>query len=102
MTTYPPTGAWGGVDHVDGGGVGEHLAVADGVGHVHVALHAALLELHVVLGEGARLVREHVLHLQTRLCCQAAPEGLGPPHVAIPPPRPTELCAGRVLVITPT
>ena len=71
--TYPPAGARGGVDHVDGGGGGEHLPVADGVRHVHVALHTALLELHVVLGEGARLVREHVLHLRTWLGWELLP-----------------------------
>lgn len=64
--TYPPTDAWGRVDHVDSGGAGEDLPVADGVRYVDVALDAALLELHVVLREGAGLVREDVLHLRTQ------------------------------------
>jgi hypothetical protein len=71
--TYPPTDAWGRVNHVDAGGVGEDLPVADDVRYVDVALDAALLEGHVVLCEGARLVREDVLylwaqHTQVRLC----------------------------------
>lgn len=65
-TAYPPADAWGRVDHVDAGRAGEDLPVADHVGHVDVALNAALLELHVVLREGAGLVREDVLHLQTQ------------------------------------
>lgn len=65
-TAYPPADAWGRVDHVDARSAGEDLPVADDVGHVDVALDAALLELHVVLREGASLVREDVLHLQTQ------------------------------------
>lgn len=34
------------------------------MGHIDVAFDAALLELHVVLREGAGLVREDVLHLR--------------------------------------
>lgn len=72
--TYPAADARGRVDHVDAGGLGEDLPVADGVRHVDLALDAALLELHVVLRERARLVREDVLHLRT----QGALGGAGP------------------------
>lgn len=63
--TYPPTDPWGGVNHVDAGGAGENLPVADNVRHVDMAINAALLELHVVLSESPSLVCEDVLDLRT-------------------------------------
>lgn len=65
VVTYPGTGAWGGVNHVDARGAGEHLPIANGMRHIHMAFDAALLELHVVLRECASFVCEDVLHLQT-------------------------------------
>lgn len=64
--TYPPTDAWGRVNHVDASSAREDLPIADDVWHVDMALNAALLELHVILREGAGLVREDVLHLWTQ------------------------------------
>lgn len=64
--TYPPTDARGRVNHVDAGSTREDLPIADDVRHVDMALDAALLELHVVLREGASLVCEDVLHLWTK------------------------------------
>lgn len=43
-----------------------YLPVADCISHVDVSIHAALNELHVVLCQGPRLVRENVLHLPAR------------------------------------
>lgn len=66
VATYLPTDPRGRVNHVNARSAGENLPIADDMRHVDVALDAALLELHVVLREGASLVCEDVLHLQTQ------------------------------------
>lgn len=62
--TYPSTDTWGRVNHIDARRVGKDLPIADDMRYVDVALDAALLEGHVVLRKGARLVCENVLHLR--------------------------------------
>lgn len=62
--TYPSTDTWGRINHIDSRRVRKDLPIADDMRNVDVALDAALLEGHVVLRKGARLVCEDVLHLR--------------------------------------
>lgn len=62
--TYPSTDSRGRIDHVNARRVRKDLSIADDMGYIDMALNAALLEGHVVLCKGARLVSEDVFHLR--------------------------------------